>query len=341
MHMMSYRAPRSLADVQAMVQTAIDLEFSTLPPYLYAKMTILPGSNAAAIERLDMIVEQEMIHMCLACNILNAIGGVVQINPPHYPGPLPGGVDASETINLWPFSPTAMQQGMSIEEPDNPVQPPGGDGSVPPPPPHEVTIGEYYALVDQALAALDPGVWVAGRNQVSDSQFFSGQLFEVNNYADAHKAITQIVSEGEGTPVNPSQTGSPLDFQNELAHYYRFEEIYLNQVLTKDPGNPGNPTGYRWGGPLGVDWTSVYPAIPNPQTHDFSEDPPEAQAAQAACNAAYAAMVQDLEDAFRGGPAGLGGAVRRMFQLRMAAIKALTTPLKDGISVAGPAFLYR
>lgn len=342
MHMMSYQAPQTLADVQAMVQTAIDLEFSTLPPYLYAKMSILPGTNAAAMERLDMIVEQEMIHMCLACNIMNAIGGEVHINPPRYPGPLPGGVDGSAIIGLLPFSPTAMKQGMGIEEPVTPLEPPGGGQPTPPPPPSgQVTIGEYYGLLDQALSKLDADLWIAGRNQITDSQFFSGQLFAVNNYDEAHKAITQIVSEGEGTPVDPDRTGSPLDFSNELAHYYRFEEIFLNQVLTKDPNNPANPSGYRWGEPLGVDWTKVYPAIPNPQTHNFSTEPPAAQIAQSDCNAAYSAMVDALTAAFQGAPAGLGAAVGAMFKLRMAAMKALTTPLADGRSVAGPAFLYQ
>lgn len=304
-------------------------------------MTILPGTNPAAIERLDMIVGQEMVHMCLASNIMNAIGGAVQINPPTYPGPLPGGVDGSTVINLLPFSPAAMQQGMSIEEPVDPVNPPANTDAAGNVASGPVTIGEYYALLDQALAGLDPGAWTPWRNQITDSQFFSGQLFAVNNYADAHRAITQIVSEGEGTPVNPGQTGSPLDFQNELAHYYRFQELFLNRVLTKDPSDPTNPTGYRWGGPLGVDWSAVYPAIPNPEQHDFSRDPPEARQAQADCNAAYSAMVNALVAAFQGGPAGLGAAVQHMFQLRMAAIKALTTPLADGRTVAGPAFLYR
>lgn len=340
MHMMNYTPPTGPGDVMTMVQTAIDLEFSTLPPYLYAKMTILPGTNPAAIERLDTIVGQEMVHMCLASNILNAIGGQVCINPPTYPGPLPGGVAGGISIGLLPFSPGAMQQGMAIEEPEDPIDPPMLAAALAAGGTQDVTIGQYYHLLDQALAALPPSQWQPNRNQITDAQFFPGQLFAVNGYPDAHRAISQIVSEGEGTPVNPGQTGSPLDFQNELAHYYRFQELFLNRVLTKDPDDPTNPTGYRWGGPLGVDWAAVYPAIPNPEQHDFSRDPPEARQAQADCTAAYSGMVNALTDAFRGGPAGLGAAVRHMFELRMAAMKALTTPLADGRSVAGPAFIY-
>ena len=336
-----YQPPNSIEDVQAMVQTAIDLEFATLPPYLYAKMTVLPGTNAEALERIDMVVGQEMIHLCLACNIMNAIGGTVAINPPTYPHALPGSVAGGAVIHLYRFSPAAMRQGMIIEEPDEPLNPPGEPPVVPQITTGEVTIGQYYALLDYHLSQLDPGAWSAHRNQVWDNQFFAGQLFEVNSYPDAHRAISQIVSEGEGTPVNPASTGSPLDFRNELAHFYRFEEVFRNQVLTKDPNNPANPTGYRWGEPLGVDWSATYPAIDDPETFDFSGEPPAVRAAQAACDVAYRAMVDNLRQTFQGAEGGLGRAIRAMFDLRMAAIQALNTPLSNGTQVSGPTFIYR
>ena len=324
--------PAGLSDVQSLVQTAINLEFATLPPYLYARFSILPDTNAPALARLDSIVGEEMIHMCLACNIMNAIGGTVAITPPHYPGPLPGDVGGGFSVNLYPFSAEAMAQGMKIEEPSEPVQPLLASAAAD----DLVTIGEYYARVDAALKALPAADWQPDRHQISDNQFFAGQLFAVSNYDDAHKAISNIVSEGEGTPVTPGGKGSPLDFQNELAHYYRFWEIDRNQVLSK----ADNPVGYAWGEPLGVDFASVYPAISNPQDHDFSKDSLEAQAAQAACNAAFTTMVDGLARAFAGADGGLGIAVRAMFDLRMATIKALSIPLADGVSVAGPAFVY-
>lgn len=323
--------PESVSDVRALVQTAIELEFATLPPYLYAKFSILPDSNAAAMGRLNAIVGQEMIHLCLACNILNAIGGTPVFNPPHYPGPLPGDVNAKLVVHLLPFSEGAMDQGMAIEEPAQPIQPMlarATEGSV--------SIGEYYERLDQELAKLPTGAWTPSRNQINDAQFFQGQLFAVNNYSDAHRAIGNIVSEGEGTPVTPNNPGSPLDFQDELAHYYRFWELRKNQTLTKAEVS----SGYRWGEPLGVDWSAVYPAIPDPESHDFSQDSRAAQQAQDACNAAFTAMVDALSSAFSGAVGGLGIAVRAMFDLRMKAIAALQIPLADGKAVAGPAFRY-
>ncbi len=330
---LQWEAPKSVDAVRDAVQKAINLEFATIPPYLYAKFSILPGQNSAATQRIDAIVEQEMIHMCLACNIMNAIGGTVAISPPSYPGPLPGDVGGDLVIHLLPFSEAAMEQGMKIEEPVDPIDPPvlrvalAAEAA-----PEPVTIGEYYMRLDAALKNLDPADWHSDRNQIWDDQYFQGQIFRVNNYADAHQAISNIVSEGEGTPT----AGDPLDFQHELAHFYRFEEIYRNRLLVKDD----NPVRYAWGAPLGIDWSAVYPAISDPERHDFSADPPSARVAQCECNAAYSQMVAELTQAFGGQPNRLGNAIRQMFNLRMAAIQALQSPLADGHSVAGPSFRH-
>lgn len=326
----------SVEDAQSMLQTAIGVEFGTLPPYLYAMFSIPPGENVTAANLIKSVLMQEMIHMCLACNILNAIGGTPELTPPTYPGPLPGdiGPEGGEAliISLLPLSEEAMAQGMAIEQPvDIPDFPVVEEGMLAAAPPATGTIGQFYARLDAYLATLPADAWCPNRNQITDDQFFPGQLFAVNCYADAHRVIEEIVSEGEGAKDDP------LDFQEELAHYYRFGEIFHNKVLTRIP----QPPGWQWGPePLGVDWSQVYPAIPDPCTHDFSNDPPAAQAAQLACNTAYTAMVDALQKAVMGVQGALGNAVRAMFDLRLAARVALHAPLADGISVAGPAFLY-
>lgn len=320
-------------EVKSAIQGAINLEFSTIPIYLYTKFSILDGTNSQALGLIDSVVGEEMIHMCLACNLLNAIGGSPQIVAPTFPGYLPGDVAKDTKFHLLPFSPDAMAQAMLIEEPVKPITVKAAlatdDASL--------TIGEYYQRILKALTALDAAGKIpwTDANQISDSQFFAGQLFAVTDLASATTAIENIVSEGEGTPQSPDNPGSPLDFQNELAHYYRFWEISKNQVLERaDDGN-----GYHWGDTLGVDWQAVYPAIPDPETHDFANEPPPARAAQDACNRAYSAMIAALTSAFNGQPDYLGVAVRHMFELRMAAKVALTTPLNNG-QVAGPAFVY-
>ncbi len=317
-----------------MLQTAIGVEFGTLPPYLYALYTIKPGSNMEASRRIKSVVLQEMIHVCLAANILNALGGDPLLKPQSYPGPLPGdiGPDGTPlTLHLYPFGSDAMNQAMQIEQPvDVPLFP--VETFALKAEPKAVTIGQFYDALDKFLATLPDSAWSKDRHQIDDNQFFAGQLFPIDNYADAHRAISNIVSEGEGAKDDP------LDFQHEIAHYYRFGEIFYDKVLTK----ASNPLGYSWGpGKLGVDWAGAYPAIVDPGTHDFSGDPPAAQAAQDACNAAFTAMVEALQQALTGTDGALGHAVRAMFDLRMAALHAVTVPLADPSKVAGSAFLYQ
>jgi hypothetical protein len=326
--------PSTVQDAQGMLQTAIGVEFGTLPPYLYALYSIRPGTNAAAREQIKAVALQEMTHMCLACNILNAIGGTPTLTAPKYPGPLPGDIGSDGkplTVHLYPFSPEAMHQAMTIEKPENPPDFPI-KSAVAAGAPAAVTIGQFYRALDTFLSGLPSNQWTDNRHQISDDQFFGGQLFAVNDYDDAHRAIAEIVSEGEGAK------NDPLDFRGEVAHYYRFGELFHNKILTKD----SNPLGYTWGpASFGVDWSGVYPAIPDPGQHDFSKEPAAVQAAQTACNQAFTAMVKALQQAVaRQGSGALGQAVAAMFQLRIAALEAFTVPLSDPQRVAGPAFLY-
>ena len=263
MILLQFKRIEKLEDAIPLLQMAIGLEFSTLPPYLYALYSIKPDTNAEASSRIKMVVQEEMIHMCLGCNILNALGTNPALTAPKSPGPLPGGITGGGKqpliIHLLPFSKDAMAQAMSIEEPE--------DGAIDFP--HELvaaaadpdfmTIGHFYSQLDNFLKTLPASKWSPGHNQIDDSQFFPGELFAVNGYADAHNAIQRIESEGEGSK------DSPLDFQGEVAHYYRFAEVFYDQVLTK----ANNPKGYAWIGKLGVDWNGVYPAIADPEITIF------------------------------------------------------------------------
>lgn len=323
-------------DMRQALQKAIELELSTLPPYLYAVFSIEEGANEAARSRIGAIVLEEMTHMALACNILNAIGGrpvLAQASVvPAYPGPLPydiGGDDGEPfLVSLLPFSKKAMAQAIHIEEPEDPIKFSAGLELAP----TFQTIGEFYAALDKALGTLPPEVWAApAGSQVTDHPFFAGDLFPVVDYASASTAISRIVSEGEGT------TKSPLDFEGDLAHYYRFEEIRRDRVLQKDAGKP---EGFSWGPPLGVDWDGVLPVIKDPAEHDFSGDP-AAQAAQDECDRAFTVLLQELERAVTGEPGRMGNAVRAMFDLRTAARVAVRTPLKGSKKSAGPAFRFR
>jgi hypothetical protein len=331
--------PNSVHDAQEMLQTAVGVEFGTLPPYLYTLYSMHPNKNPQAERRIKAVAFQEMVHLCLACNVLNALGGTPVIRPMTYPNPLPGdiGPDGEALIlHLYPFSQTAIEQAMNIEQPEDPPKFPEKALSAERAGPTAVSVGQFYDALDSFLKTLPPNTWQVSRNQLSDNQFFQGQLFPVNDYEDAHKAIHNIVSEGEGSRQGTKY--DPLDFQGEFAHFFLFGEIFHDKLLTK----VSEPPGYRWGpARLGVDWTATYPAITDPGGHDFCKESALAQAVQNSCNSAFSAMVDDLQQAVTGNVSALGQAARAMFDLRMAAKHAFTIPLADGSHVAGPAFLYR
>lgn len=341
MSMIRLQAPplSSVEDALAQLQTAVDVEFGTLPPYLYALYSLSPGANESAGQALRAVVLEEMVHMCLACNILNALGGDPTISPQTYPNPLPGDIGPEGqplTLHLYPFSRQAVQQGMNIEQPEDPPNFPVEALLFAANELQAVSIGEFYTSLDRFLATLPASAWTPGRNQLTDAQFLQGRLFAVNDYDDASRAIENIVSEGEGSIKGTEHV--PLDFEGEVAHFFRFGELFYDKVLTKIT----EPPGYAWGPQrFGVDWAGVRPAIADPGLHDFSAEPAAARAAQAACDSAFTTMVGSLQRAVSGQSGALGAAVRAMFDLRMAALHAFTVPLADGVHVSGPAFRYQ
>ena len=103
------------------LQDAIELEHSTIPLYLYALSSLDPRKNASIAQILQSVVIEEMLHMALAANVVNALGGSPQIDKPDfvpcYPGPLPGGVESDLTVHLAPFSMLQLETFLNIETP--------------------------------------------------------------------------------------------------------------------------------------------------------------------------------------------------------------------------------
>ncbi len=70
------RAAAAPTDLHDLLQRAIQLEHSTIPPYLTAMFSLAEGKNRRIAELIRSIVVEEMLHMCIASNILIAIGAV-------------------------------------------------------------------------------------------------------------------------------------------------------------------------------------------------------------------------------------------------------------------------
>src|SRR5205814_9740901 len=103
------------------LQWAIALEHATLPPYMCALYSIAPGTNREASAAIASVLIEEMLHMTLAANVLNAIGGAPVLDAPgfipRYPAYLPHSADAF-LVPLSRFSPATVETFMKIEKPE-------------------------------------------------------------------------------------------------------------------------------------------------------------------------------------------------------------------------------
>ena len=131
------------------LQWAIELEHATIPPYLCALYSIEPGRNLEAVEVISSVVIEEMLHLTLAANLMNAVGGEPRVDVPQmlpgYPRPLPHS-DRSFQVSLVPFGPEAIETLLKIEQPSRPSSPPEAD--------NYETIGQFYGAMERGLREL-------------------------------------------------------------------------------------------------------------------------------------------------------------------------------------------
>ncbi|MDT7783362.1 MAG: hypothetical protein QOF58_1781, partial [Pseudonocardiales bacterium] len=139
----------TLEDLRRHLQWAIELEHATIPPYLCALYSLDPGRNAVATQVVGGVFAEEMLHLALAANLLNAVGGEPKLDTPEllppYPHPLPHG-DKSVHVHLAPFGPDALELFLRIEQPASADAPAEADG-------YE-TIGQFYAAIEAGIRAL-------------------------------------------------------------------------------------------------------------------------------------------------------------------------------------------
>ena len=109
-----------LDSLKAHLQVAVELEMTTLPPYLCALYSIPDGTNVEAAGLIRSVMMEEMLHIILAANVLNAIGGspvlAKKVVAPEYPTVLPQS-DGAFSISLQPFSRAAIADFMRVELP--------------------------------------------------------------------------------------------------------------------------------------------------------------------------------------------------------------------------------
>jgi hypothetical protein len=324
----------SLDNVKTALQRAIELEHATIPVYLYGLYSLIPGKNDAIAAIIDSVVIEEMLHMTLVCNVLNAIGGHPVIDKPGfiptYPGPLPGGVQSGLTVHLRPFSMEQLATYLDIEEPADQFhfKALALESAEP------ITIGTFYHQIIETLVALDqqspPGVTWDGGRQVDGSLMYGA--IPVSSLADAVKALTIIVEQGEGTRTTPVEVDG-----TDYAHFYRFQQIQKGRELEKVPGppSPDPDDGWTFSGPaIPFDPEGVYPAPSDPAQAHYAG---RAKLENDNFNYAYTSLLKMLHTLFN------GGATDENFRLAitlMMSLKGQARAMMSGIPNPDPVFGY-
>ncbi len=322
--------------VRTSLQKAIRLEHSTIPLYLYALYSLDAEKNAAIAEILQSVVIEEMLHMTLAANVLNAIGGSPVIDDPGfiptYPGALPGGVESQLTVHLAPFSTDQLQTFLTIEQPEHPLNFPTAAAA-----PKPITIGQFYTLISNAIGALDKSAFHnPPRNQVGPD--LMDQSIVVIDVQTAQQAIKTIIDQGEGTTESPDE-----GVGHGFAHYYRFEQIAKGHLLVPVPGETDPEKKFAYTGtPIVLDEKGVY-AAPKDPNHAPTYPSGSAKAfANDNFNYTYTSLLRALHVLFNGNASNsqINRAIALMMSLKGQA-KAMMAGIPNPAVVAGPSFQYQ
>jgi hypothetical protein len=269
---------RTIEDLRDHLAVAMQVELSTIPPYLYAMYSVAdPGAESARLVR--SIVAEEMLHLALAANLLAAIGGEPDFLAPDLQPTYPCRLAHHEPelpLHLAPMSVELVRSTlMVIERPGAHGAPPEDDGY------H--SLGQFYGAVESAferLAAEGP-LFVPGSDghQLAGGPFYrpieldaadSGGLVTVTDLATAREAIEVIVHQGEG--LGEHRWADPA--HQELTHYAKLRRIADGKV------------------PIG----EVLPLRTDPRVADY---PADVRRIAVLANASYQALFHVLDDLYR------------------------------------------
>jgi hypothetical protein len=273
-------------------------------------------------------VVEEMLHMALACNLLNAVGGSPQIDSaafvPNYPARLPGGLRPDLTVSLKRASIEHIRDVfMAIEEPET-----FSDGVKE----HKLTVGWFYSQIQTGLEALfaQGPLFVESSPQLTKWRG-PGQVFPVLDLESANAAIKVIVEQGEGAPPFDAGEGGA-----ELAHFYKFEQIVQGRSLEPKSG------GYGYtGAPVPFEPEGVWPMVDHPNTAALPEGSLVRKLSEQ-FDEQYRLLLRLLQRAFTSHPDDyIDESIEMMFSMEVAAKGLMQMPIGPGATLtAGPSFRW-
>lgn len=254
----------NIEQLREYLQAAIQLEHATIPPYLTTAYTADYEKNKPSVDIITIVAKEEMLHLTMAANLLNAIGGCPDLKAPDfvpaYPAYLPTGQDDFD-VGIVRFSSEAIETFLDIERPTS-LQPEHG----------------------KVVQHIQKTVVLKGQ-RLDDSKLQNGQPFvPITKVGDAHyelhydiaviphhelTAKRRIISEGGESliPRVPSKprmraAGEPRQEEHIELHYWNIGEFYRaihlgfveltqkmgeRELFCGDPARQIPPMKY-WGG---------------------------------------------------------------------------------------------
>jgi hypothetical protein len=334
---------------------ALKIEHATIPPYLTALYSLKPGTNLEAFHIIRAVAVEEMLHLTLVANVLNAIGGSIKSTLtapdfiPHYPTHLPTGATDFK-VDLKKFSPETVETFLNIERAKDV---PDDQPLVVSRPLQEIllrvhgydptytfySIGLFYAEIIRGLNALhremgDDLFSGDRQRQITPAYYYNGgsDIIEVTDLRSAIRALKVIQEQGEG-----SRVGAVYDAEREVGHYFRFEQLILEKyyVVNKEEPEKSDQPHHPTGGSFKVDWDAVYPLKTNARLKDYPEGS-EVYVVAKKFQISYSKFLAELEHAFDGHPETLIPAVGGMFRLKEQATSLIRNPIpgQNGVNAA-------
>lgn len=236
-----------ISKLREYLQHAIKVELFTIPPYLCGLYSLKDSSSEAYIYIQSVLIE-EMLHVQLAANMLNAIGGRPRLTGESavctYPSAMPFRKPGF-TIGLVPVSVMQMNKFVEIELPDYMLE--EGQEDTTDPAPCYYTIGGIYAAIESGLEQVNRLTNIFTGPLTNQVTTYGRNDTTVIDLETAKKAIEIIVSQGEGDeickpdnlekckdecendPVDPDKCKEEKckceDINGNLPHYWKFIEL--------------------------------------------------------------------------------------------------------------------
>ena len=246
---------------------ASEIEHNLMCCYLYAAWSLrteadddIDADSREEVRRWQRsifeVAVDEMAHLALAANLMNAVGGTAHFQRPNFPI-APGYHPAGLQVHLAPFNRSTLQHFIYLERPEGSAEPDGEGFDIAadyrrglfglrlmPSAQDFPTVGHLYNALDAALSELS--------ERIGEHALFCGDpalqvgpdianlpgLIAVTDLASARQALRTIVEQGEGSPADSTHS-----------HFQRF--IHIRQaheaMLARKP-----------------DFVAAYPAANNP-----------------------------------------------------------------------------